>query len=124
MGEEVRDRAGEEVCGEERPAELNPENGPEDADCQFDERVAEADPGVTLAAAAAEDEPAQEGQVFPPGQGVGAAAAVGAGCGDAFAMGPAGDYDVEEAAEGEAEEGGEEDADELETIKNRFLLLC
>lgn len=45
-----------------------------------------------------------------------AVAAVGAGGGDAFAFGETGDYDVEEAAEGQAEEGGEDCADGLDFV--------
>ena len=46
------------VSAEDGFAEFKPDCGPEDGYCQFDEWVAEADPGVALAAAAAEDEPA------------------------------------------------------------------
>jgi hypothetical protein len=55
---------------------------------------------------------------------VGAVAAVGAGGGDAFVFGEAGEDDVEEAAEGEAEESGKDGAGELEIIQNRCRLLC
>ena len=47
-----------------------------------------------------------------------AVAAVGAGGGDAFAFWQAGDYDVQEAAEGEAEKGGEDSSDELERVQD------
>jgi hypothetical protein len=49
---------------------------------------------------------------------VGAVAAVRAGGGDAFVFREAGDNDVEEAAEGQAEEGGEDGADELERVQD------
>jgi hypothetical protein len=45
-------------------------------------------------------------------------AAVGAGADDALFLGKAGEEDVEEAAEGEAEQGGEDGSDELEWIQN------
>jgi len=67
-----------------------------------------------LAAAAAEGDPTEEGQVFPPGEGVIAVAAVGAGRDDAFALGEAGDEHVEEAAEGQTQEGGEDCAEGLD----------
>ncbi|HEX4322810.1 MAG TPA: hypothetical protein VHZ52_17990 [Acidobacteriaceae bacterium] len=47
-----------------------------------------------------------------------AVAAVGAGADDALFLGKAGEEDVEEAAEGEAEQGGEDGSDELEWIQN------
>ncbi len=47
-----------------------------------------------------------------------AVAAVGARGDDAFFFGKAGQQDVEEAAEGQAKEGGEEGSCELEWILN------
>ena len=52
-----------------------------------------------------------------------AVAAVGAGGDYAFFFGKAGEEDVEEAAEGEAEEGGEEGAGELEWVLDVFIRL-
>ena len=52
------------------------------------------------AAAAAEENPTEERNVFPPRQDVFAVAAVGAGRDDAFALRKAREEDVEEAAEG------------------------
>ena len=46
-----------------------------------------------------------------------AVAAVGAGCDDAFAFREARQEDVEEAAEGEAEQRGEDGSDELELAR-------
>ncbi len=88
--------------------EVDPPPGPEQGQGEFDQWVAEADGGVAAAAAAAEEDPAEQGDVFEPGQGVGAVAAVGAGVGEAFVFGKAADDDVEEAAEAEAGEGGED----------------
>ena len=44
-------------------------------------------------------------------------AAVGAGRDDAFALGEAGEEDVEEAAEGEAQQRGEDGSGELELAR-------
>jgi hypothetical protein len=71
---------------------------------------------VAGAAAAAEDNPAQDREVFPPGEDVAAIAAVRAGRDDAFALGEAGDNDVKEAAEDESEECGEKGSYELERV--------
>jgi hypothetical protein len=49
-------------------------------------------------------------------------AAVGAGRDDAFAFRKAGEEDVEEAAEGQAQERGEDCADELELVENSVSL--
>lgn len=84
-----------------------PTGSPEQPDGEFDGGVAEADGGVALAAASAKYEPTQEGQVFPPGEGVVAVAAVGARGGEALFLGKADQEDVEEAAAGEPEEEGE-----------------
>ena len=46
-----------------------------------------------------------------------AVAAVGAGRDDALALGKAGEEDVEEAAEGQAQQRGEDGADELELAR-------
>jgi len=46
-----------------------------------------------------------------------AVAAVGAGCDDAFSLGEAGEEDVEEAAEGQAQQCGEDGAGELELAR-------
>ena len=54
---------------------------------------------------------------------MGAVAAVGAGGGYAFAFGPAGEDYVEEAAEGKAEEGGEDCAEGLDLVEDGWLLL-
>jgi hypothetical protein len=43
---------------------------------------------------------------------------------DAFVCWPAGEADVEEAAEGEAEEGGEGGGGELEGVGDGWWLLC
>jgi hypothetical protein len=50
-------------------------------------------------------------------------AAVGAGSDEAFALGEAGEEDVEEAAEGEAQQGGEDGAGELEGVRDLAPLL-
>jgi len=99
----VRDFQAGGVCGEDWIAVAEPAEGPEYADGELDERVADADGGLARAAAATKDDPTEDGQIFPPGEGVFAVAAVGAGCDDAFALGEAGEKDVEEAAEGQAE---------------------
>ena len=52
-----------------------------------------------------------------------AVAAVGAGSGDAFAGGEAGEDDVEEAAEGEAQQRGEDGAGDLELARYLGRLL-
>lgn len=94
--------------GKERWSESIPAGCPEDTDCELDYGIAEADGGAALAAAAAKDKPAQEGDVFPPGEDVIAMAAVGArGC-EAFFFREADENDVEEAAEGESEQEREE----------------
>jgi len=67
---------------------------------------------MAAAAAVAEENPAQEGEVFPPGERVSAASAVGAGESDVFSLWEPGEADVEEAAEGEAEEAGEDAAED------------
>ena len=71
---------------------------------------------MALAAAAAENHPAQEGEVFPPGEEVIAVAAVRARLDDVFAFGKASQDDFEEAAEGEAEKEGEGGAGELKGV--------
>ena len=53
-----------------------------------------------------------------------AVAAVGAGCDDAFALGEAGEKDVEEAAEGQAEQSGEDGSYELEAVEDGISLSC
>ena len=67
-----------------------------------------------MAAAPSEDDPAQEGQIFPPGEGVAAVAAVGARRYDAFVLRKPRQDDVEEAAEGQAQQGGENGSDNLQ----------
>lgn len=86
-----------------------PDSGcPENCDQQFYEWVAEADCGVAVLATASQDEPTQEGSIFPPGERVFAIAAVRAGADDAFSIGPTAQADVEKAAKGEAQEGCKE----------------
>ena len=108
-------------AAEEGWAEPEPDCGPEDSDSQFDEWIAEADRDFAVAAAATKDEPAQDGDVFPTCEGVVAVAAVGSRRGDAFVFGVAGEDDVEEAAEGETEQGYDQGADELEGIGGHLL---
>ncbi len=79
---------------------------------------------MALVAAAAEDEPAQQWKIFPPGESVGAVSAMGVRDGDTFAFGDTGDHDIEKAAEGQAEQSCEDYADELEIVRNWFWLLC
>jgi hypothetical protein len=74
-------------------------------------------------ATASEKNPTKERNVFPPRQGVFAVAAVGAGRDDAFALGEAGEEDVEEAAEGEAQQRGEDGAGDLELARYLGRLL-
>ena len=62
---------------------------------------------MAAAAATAKKHPTDERNILPPGEGVGAVAAVGAGVDDALAGGPAAQAHVEEAAEGEAQQAGE-----------------
>jgi len=82
-------------CGrEKRPAEAEPACCPEKAHDQLNEGIAEADPCAALTATAAQEEPTQEGDILPPGEGVDAVAAMGAGRGDAFVFGQACDEDV------------------------------
>jgi len=66
---------------------------------------------ATVAAAAAEDDPAEDRDVVECADGRAAAGTARAWEDDGFVAGQAGDADVEEAAEGEAEEDGE-DGDE------------
>jgi hypothetical protein len=71
---------------------------------------------LARAAAATENDPTEEGEIFPPGEDVIAVAAVGARRDDALFLWKSGQEDVEEAAKGEAEEGREEGACELEWV--------
>jgi hypothetical protein len=66
---------------------------------------------VAIAAVAAEKDPAKNGNVVVGADGRGATRAAGARADDGFVTRQAGDADVEEAAEGEAEED-DEDGDE------------
>jgi len=115
FGQGVRFGMGYSVgCGrEEGIAEMEPAAGPEDADGEFEKRIAEADPGAALAAATAQQEPAQEWDILPPCEGVSAITAMGSGRGDALVLGQAGYQHVEKAAEGESEERCEDGSDEL-----------
>ena len=61
-----------------------------------------------MAAAGAEDDPAQERDVVVPGDCLLAVRAVGAGLTDAAVVRQAGDADVQETAEEQAEEEGRE----------------
>jgi len=79
---------------------MEPAEGPEQCDGELDQGIAQADPVAAGAAAAAEENPTKERNVFPPRQDVFAVAAVGAGRDDAFALRKAREEDVEEAAEG------------------------
>lgn len=96
--------------------ECPPAGGPEDANCELNGRVAEADGGVALAAAAKKNKPAQEGDIFPPGEGVIAMAAVGARGGEAFFFREADEQNVEKTAEGESEQKCEEGGDDLDCV--------
>src|ERR1700761_2146900 len=98
-------------------AEFEPEGSPENGDGELDERIAEADPKAALAAAAAQEKPTEQRQIFPPGEGVVAGSAVRAGGSDVLALRHAGKDDVEKAAEGEAEERGKDGAEELEELR-------
>ena len=57
-------------------AVLEPENGEEDSNEGLDGGVEPGDAGAALTTTAAEEEEAEEGDVLPPGEGVGAVAAV------------------------------------------------
>lgn len=59
---------------------------------------------MALAAASAKDKPAQDGDVFPPGEGVIAVTAVRARGYETFFLRKADEEDVQEAAEGESEQ--------------------
>ncbi len=109
-GEIAREVGGGGVVagGEDGLAVLEPKEGEDEADECFNGGIEPGDAGVALAAAATEEEEAEEGDVFPPGEGVGAGAAVGGGESEVFGVGPAGAENVEEAAEGESEAGGKE----------------
>ena len=89
-----------EIWCEEGLTEAEPAEGPEQGDGCLNERIAHADPLAAGAAAASQENPAEDGNVFPPCEDVFAVAAVGARRDDAFALGKAGEEDVEEAAEG------------------------
>ena len=93
---------GYEFGGKGEWIESNPAKYCEQAHSQFCQWVTEADAAVALMATPAQDEPTQQWKILPPGEGVGAVPTMGVGDGDAFAFGKAGDYDVEEAAEGKA----------------------
>jgi hypothetical protein len=69
------------------------------------------------AAAATEENPTEDGKIFPPCQGAFAVAAVGARADDALFLGKTGEEDVEEAAEGQAQERGEDGAGELKLAR-------
>jgi hypothetical protein len=117
VGEAMRDCDAGGVGGEECIADAKPAAGPEQGYGELDEGIAQADPGLAGAAAAAEENPTEQGQVFPPGEGVFAVAAMGAWRDDAFAFRKTGEEDVEEAAEGEAQQRGEDGAGDLELAR-------
>jgi hypothetical protein len=72
-----------------------------------------------MAAAAAEKNPAEDGDVVTGADGRGATRTAGARADDGFVTGQAGDADVEEAAEGEADED-DEDGDERGQVCLRY----
>ena len=84
-----------------------PEGGEERAGEELDEEVARGDGGAAVAAAAVEDEPGEEGQVVPRGDGVVAGGAMGAGPGDGFVARDAPDADIQETADAQAGEKNE-----------------
>jgi hypothetical protein len=67
---------------------------------------------LAVAAAGAEEDPAEERDVVVPGDGVRAVRAVGARVVEAAVVGQTGDADVEEASEEQAEEEGGQFEDE------------
>ena len=112
---EIDERAEDERAGEEEvdgrlegPAMDEPEDGEERAGEQLDEEVARGDGRLAVAALAVEDEPGEQGEVVPGGDGVVAGGAMRAGPDDGFVARDAPDADVEEAADAEP---GEEDED-------------
>lgn len=104
------------IFAEKRSAAFEPNSSPKQCNPQLDQRVADTDPRAALAAAAAQQEPAQDRNILPTGEDVVAAAAVGAGRDDALFLRKTLKDDVEEAAEGEAEQRGEDCAEDLEFL--------
>ena len=94
--------------------EPQPTRSPEKPHSQFNQRISDADPGAALAAASAQQNPAQNRQIFPPGEDMVAMAAVGAGMDDAFVFRKARQNDVKKAAEGQPEEPDEDCPDPFE----------
>jgi hypothetical protein len=94
--------------------------------CQFDGGVAPGDALAAVAAASAEKNPAEDGDVVEGADGRGAVRAAGARADDGFVTGQAGDADVEEAAEGEAEEDDEgcDEQDQRLGSATNLLELC
>lgn len=76
-----------------------------------------------MAATAAEKNPAEDGDVVAGSNGRGATRAAGARVDDGFVTGQAGNANVEEAAEGEAEED-DEDGDERGQSDSPVQLYC
>lgn len=58
VGEEMRDLRIAEIGREQGTGEANPAAGPEQADCQLDERITDADTRAAGAAAATQEDPA------------------------------------------------------------------
>ncbi len=88
--------------------------GPEHADSGFNKRVAPRDTGAAGTAAATEGEKAEKGDVFPPLEGAVAGTAVGVREDDALIGGPSAEAHVEEAAEGQAQQCGEDGSQDAE----------
>jgi hypothetical protein len=104
------------ICSPQGRAEVKPTSCPEHGNDYFGEGVAPGDRDVAGAAAAAQQNPTEEREILPPGQGVIAVAAVGARGDDALVFGKAYQHDVEKAAEGQAKQCCKDGSDALNFV--------
>ena len=97
-------------------------DGPQSSNGHLHQRVPPSDPGVATAAAAAQGEPTEKRDVFPPGQRVGAMAAMGAWAYDALARRPAAQAHVQEAAEGQPKETRKDGSENANHTRDEYTV--
>jgi len=94
------------------------DEGPDAAHGQLHNGVAQADGRLAGAAAANQKEPAEHRDVFPPTERSQAGRAVGARRGYVAALRPSAQANVQKAAEGQAEEAGEDGAEDEKCLQD------